>query len=81
LLGGDFAGQQKPEKAFWERLGAAGSLREDLLAFWNSLATEADTFLRVENGALLCVSFASAISYQGVLHTSHTRALIPRAPP
>jgi hypothetical protein len=33
LLGGNLAGQQKPEETFWERLLAAGGLGEELLAF------------------------------------------------
>ena len=36
---------------FRQRLLAAGSLGEDLLAFRNGLATETDTLLGVENGA------------------------------
>lgn len=37
---------------FGERLAAAGSLGEKLLAFGDSLATEADTFLGIEDGTL-----------------------------
>jgi len=33
LLGGNLAGQQKPEETFWERLLATGGLGEELLAF------------------------------------------------
>lgn len=35
-----------------KRLLATGSLGEELLAFWDSLATETDTLLRVEDGSL-----------------------------
>ena len=45
LLGGDLAGDEEPEETLGERLGAAGSLGEDLLDFGNGLAAEADTLL------------------------------------
>lgn len=40
------------KRTFRQRLVAAGSLGEELLALRNGLATEADTLLRVENGTL-----------------------------
>jgi hypothetical protein len=39
-----------PYLTFWERLLSTRSLGEKLLAFWDGLATETDTLLRVENG-------------------------------
>lgn len=52
LLGGDLASEEEPEEALGERLAAAGSLGEDLLALGDGLAAETDTLLRVEDGAL-----------------------------
>jgi hypothetical protein len=52
LLRGDLAGEEEPEETLGEGLGAAGSLGEDLLALGDGLATEADTLLGVEDGAL-----------------------------
>jgi hypothetical protein len=52
LLSGDLAGQEKPEETFRERLLAARGLGEKLLALGDGLATESDTLLRVEDGAL-----------------------------
>lgn len=52
LLRGDLAGEEEPEKALRKRLVAAGSLGEKLLALGDGLATETDTLLGVEDGAL-----------------------------
>jgi hypothetical protein len=52
LLGGDLAGQEKPEEAFGQRLLATGGLGQKLLALGDGLAAEADTLLGVEDGAL-----------------------------
>lgn len=52
LLGGDLAGEEEPEETLGEGLVAAGGLGEDLLALGDGLAAEADTLLRVEDGAL-----------------------------
>lgn len=52
LLGGDLAGQEKPEETLGERLLAAGGLGEKLLDLRDGLAAEADTLLRVEDGTL-----------------------------
>jgi hypothetical protein len=49
LLGGNLAGEEKPEKTLGERLLAAGGLGEKLLAFGDGLAAETDTLLSVEN--------------------------------
>ena len=59
LLGGDLAGEEEPEKTLRKRLLAAGGLGEQLLALGDGLAAEADTLLRVENGALRAVSLSS----------------------
>jgi hypothetical protein len=52
LLGGDLAGQEKPEETLGKRLLAAGGLGEKLLDLGDGLAAEADTLLRVEDGTL-----------------------------
>jgi hypothetical protein len=81
LLGGDLAGQKKPEETFRERLLATGGLGKELLAF----------------GDLSCVSRGSAMLLIVPPHTvlprkripssesrtdpSQTRDLMPRAPP
>lgn len=52
LLGGNLAGEEKPEETLGEGLVAAGGLRKKLLALGDGLAAEADTLLRVENRTL-----------------------------
>ena len=52
LLRGYLASQQQPEETLGERLLAAGSLREQLLALGDGLAAETDTLLTVEDRAL-----------------------------
>jgi hypothetical protein len=70
LLGGDLAGQQKPEETLGQGFLTTGSLGQELLALGDleitmskqktisesmktySVATETDTLLRVEDGAL-----------------------------
>lgn len=101
LLGGDLAGQQKPEETLRKGLLTTGGLGQELLALGDleitvskqetisesiktySVATETDTFLRVENGTLvkkmLASSFARGCEISRL--TSQTRDLIPRAPP
>ena len=49
LLGGDLAGQEKPEKTLGKGLLATGSLGENILALGDGLAAETDTLLRVED--------------------------------
>jgi hypothetical protein len=53
LLRGNLAGQEKPEKTLRKGLLASRGLGEHLLALRNGLAAEADTLLRVEDGALM----------------------------
>lgn len=43
-------GFSRKSHTFRQRFVATGSLGEELLAFWNSLSTETDTLLGVENG-------------------------------
>lgn len=52
LLSGDLASQEKPEETLGKGLLAAGGLGEKVLALGDSLAPEADTLLRIEDGAL-----------------------------
>jgi hypothetical protein len=51
LVSRDLAGEQEPEEAFWERLGAASSFGKELLALGDGLAAESDTLFGIENGA------------------------------
>ena len=51
-LGGDLTGQQKPEETLGKGLLTAGALGELLLEVGDSLTTETDTLLRVEDGTL-----------------------------
>jgi hypothetical protein len=51
-LGGDLTGQQKPEETLRKGFLTTGALGELLLEIRNSLTTEADTLLRVEDGTL-----------------------------
>ena len=52
LLARHLTRQEEPEETFRQGLLTAGSLGEKLLAFRDGLAAEADTLLRVEDGAL-----------------------------
>jgi hypothetical protein len=52
LLGWNLTGQQEPKETFRQRFLTTGGFGEKLLAFGDGLATEADTLLGVENGAL-----------------------------
>jgi len=52
LLGGNLAGQEKPEETLRKGLLATGGLGKDILALGDGLAAETDTLLRVEDGAL-----------------------------
>lgn len=52
LLCGDLSGKEKPEEGLRERFFSTNSLGKELLAFRDSFATEADTFLRVKDGAV-----------------------------
>jgi len=51
-LSWDLTGQEEPEDTFWEWLLTIWALWKELLAFWDSLSTEADTLLGVEDGTL-----------------------------
>jgi hypothetical protein len=51
-LGRDFAGEEKPEEALRLRLAARGGGREGGLELRDSLATEANTLLGVEERGL-----------------------------
>lgn len=51
-LGGDLTGQQKPEETLGKGLLTAGALGKLLLEVGDSLTTETDTLLRVEDGTL-----------------------------
>lgn len=51
-LGRDLTGQQEPEKTLGERLFTTRTLGKLLLEVRDGLTTEADTFLRVEDGTL-----------------------------
>ena len=45
LLSGNLSSDEKPEESLWEGFGAAWSSGEKFLAFWDSLATEANSLL------------------------------------
>lgn len=50
LLGGDFTGDEQPEERLGKRLLTTISSGKQLLAFGDGQTTEADTFLRVQDG-------------------------------
>jgi hypothetical protein len=52
LLSGDFTGDQKPKETFGKGFRSTGGLGEEVLAFRDSLATETNTLLSIQNGAV-----------------------------
>jgi hypothetical protein len=52
LLRGNLTSQEQPEETFRKRLLTTGGLGKKLLALGDSEATETDTLLRIEDGAL-----------------------------
>jgi hypothetical protein len=82
LFSGDFAREEEPEKAFWERLGAAGSFGEDLLALRDCLSAETDALLVfLRKFPVTRVVVRDNLTSLSNTLPSHTKARIPRAPP
>ena len=80
LLRGNLAGQQKPEETFWEGLLAAGGLGEELLALGD--LHHVSRVLSLTLCVIHTVLPRNRIpSSESRTDPSHTRDLMPRAPP